>query len=96
MCDAFFYLKNLKLRFSHGRGERETRGIGDEPPGTMGRVQTEGSVKSAVSPVVPLTAFLCAPISRERSGYEAESIEFGWWQPETQALFSGIIFASLA
>ena len=30
------------LRFSHGRGERETRVTGDEPQGTMGRVQTEG------------------------------------------------------
>ena len=28
------------LRFSHGRGERETRVTGDEPQGTMGRVQT--------------------------------------------------------
>ena len=26
------------LRFSHGRGERETRVTGDEPQGTMGRV----------------------------------------------------------
>ena len=30
------------LRFSHGRGERETRVTGDEPQGTMGRVQTAG------------------------------------------------------
>ena len=28
------------LRFSHGRGERETRVTGDEPQGTMGRVQS--------------------------------------------------------
>ena len=30
------------LRFSHGRGERETslRVTGDQPQGTMGRVQT--------------------------------------------------------
>ena len=28
------------LRFSHGRGERETRVTGDEPQGTLGRVQT--------------------------------------------------------
>ena len=28
------------LRFSHRRGERETRVTGDEPQGTMGRVQT--------------------------------------------------------
>ena len=26
------------LRFSHGRGEGETRVTGDEPQGTMGRV----------------------------------------------------------
>ena len=30
------------LRFSHGRGERETRVTGDEPQGTMGRVQKAG------------------------------------------------------
>ena len=30
------------LRFSHGRGERETRVTGDEPQGTMGRVKTAG------------------------------------------------------
>ena len=28
------------LRFMHGRGERETPVTGDEPQGTMGRVQT--------------------------------------------------------
>ena len=28
------------LHFSHRRGERETRVTGDEPQGTMGRVQT--------------------------------------------------------
>ena len=51
------------LRFSHGRGERETRVTGDEPQGTMGRVQTAGD----------LPAFLCAHIfiKRETSGYEA-------------------------
>ena len=27
------------LRFSHGRGERETRVTGDQPQGTMGTVQ---------------------------------------------------------
>ena len=30
------------LRFSHGRGERETRVTGAEPQGTKGRVQTAG------------------------------------------------------
>ena len=30
------------LLFSHGRGERETRVTGDEPQGTMERVQTAG------------------------------------------------------
>ena len=34
------------LRFSHGRGERETRVTGDEPQGTMGRVQTAGEAPS--------------------------------------------------
>ena len=33
------------LRFSHGRGERETRVTGDEPQGTMGRVQTARTSK---------------------------------------------------
>ena len=28
------------LRFSHGGGESETRVTGDEPQGTMGRIQT--------------------------------------------------------
>ena len=54
------------LRFSHGRGEREMRVTGDEPQGTMGRVQTGGC---------PLPAFLCAPvfIEKETSGYEVAS-----------------------
>ena len=30
------------LRFLHGRGEREKRVTGDEPQGTVGRVQTAG------------------------------------------------------
>ena len=34
------------LRFLHGRGERETRVTGDEPQGTMGRVQTAGEAPS--------------------------------------------------
>ena len=34
------------LRFSHGRGERETRVTGDEPQGTMGRVQKAGEATS--------------------------------------------------
>ena len=34
------------LHFSHGRGERETRVTGDEPQGTMGRVQTAGEAPS--------------------------------------------------
>ena len=53
------------LRFSHG--ERETRVTGDEPQGTMGRVQTAGEVRCL------LPAFLCAHIfiKRETSGYEA-------------------------
>ena len=33
------------LRFSHGRGERETRVAGDEPQGTMGRVETARTSK---------------------------------------------------
>ena len=60
------------LRFSHGRGERETRVTGDEPQGTMGRVQTAGEARLARC---LLPAFLCAHIfiKRETSGYEAGS-----------------------
>ena len=52
------------LRFSHHRGERETRVTGDEPQGTMGRVQTAGEARCL------LPAFLCAHIfiERETSG----------------------------
>ena len=55
------------LRFSHGRGERETRVTGEEPQGTMGRVQTAGEAR-CLRP-----AFLYAHIfiERETSGYEA-------------------------
>ena len=55
------------LRFSHGRGEREKRVTGDEPQGSMGRVQTAGEARCL------LPAFLCAHIliDRETSGYEA-------------------------
>ena len=43
------------LRFSHGRGERETRVTGDEPQGTMGRVQT--AVEASLCPSrLPLRA----------------------------------------
>ena len=50
------------LRFSHGRGERETRVTGDEPQGTMGRVQT------AVEARCLLPASLCARIEERRLG----------------------------
>ena len=72
------------LRVSHGRGERETRVTGDEPQGTMGRVQTAGEElaknrRSAVSPVVsfPLS-FARTFLSRERekSGYNADLLPF--------------------
>ena len=58
------------LRFSHGRGERETRMTDDEPQGTMGRVRKEGEARLARC---PLPTFLCAHIfiERETSGYEA-------------------------
>ena len=43
------------LRFSQGRGERETRVTGDEPQGTMGRVQT--AVEASLCPSrLPLRA----------------------------------------
>ena len=58
------------LRFSHRRGERETRVTGDEPQGTMGRVQMAGEARLARC---LLPAFLCAHIfiDRETCGYEA-------------------------
>ena len=37
------------LRFSHGKGERETRVTGDEPQGTMESVQTAGEAPSRPS-----------------------------------------------
>ena len=46
----------------HGRGERETRVTGDEPQGTMGRVQTAGEARCL------LPAFLCAHIAERRLG----------------------------
>ena len=55
------------LRFSLGRGERETRESGDEPQGTMGRVQTADAR-------CLLPALFCAHIfiERETSGYETD------------------------
>ena len=47
------------LRFSHRRGEREMRVTGDEPQGTMGRVQTVARTFSSRE--------------RETFGYEAGS-----------------------
>ena len=35
------------LRFSHGRGESETRVTGDEPQATMGRVQKAGAAPAS-------------------------------------------------
>ena len=58
------------LRFSHGGGERETRVTGDEPQGTMGRVQTAGEARCL------LPALLCVHIERETSRYEAVSAPF--------------------
>ena len=52
------------LRFSHGRGERETRVTGDEPQGTMGRVQTAGEATSR--PLSPSRLPLRAHFHRER------------------------------
>ena len=52
------------LRFSHGRGERETRVTGDEPQGTMGRVQTGSLAPSR--PLSPSRLLLCANFHRKR------------------------------
>ena len=59
------------LHFSRRRGERETRVTGDEPQGTMGKVQTAGEAPRLARCLLP--AFLCANIfiERETSGYVA-------------------------
>ena len=64
------------LRVSHGRGERETRVTGDEPQGTMGRVQTAGEAPSR--PLSPSRLPMRAHFHRERenSGYKADLIPF--------------------
>ena len=46
---------------------------GDEPQGTMGRVQTAGEARLGRC---LLPAFLCAHIERETSGYEAEIVPY--------------------
>ena len=58
------------LRFSHRRGERETRVTGDEPQETMGRVAR-----------CLLPAFLCVLIfiERETCGYEAGNDTSSVW-----------------
>ena len=53
------------LRFSHRRGECETRVPGDEPQGTMGRVQTAGEAPSR--PLSPSRLPLRAHFHRERN-----------------------------
>ena len=58
------------LRFSRGRGERETRVTGDEPQGTMGRVQTAGEARLARC-LLPAFPWAHIFIERETSGYEA-------------------------
>ena len=56
------------LRFLHGRGERETRMTGDEPQGTMGRVQTAGEAlrRSASRPLSPSRLPLRVHFHRKR------------------------------
>ena len=71
MLDTRHQLPPQALRFSLGRGERETRGSVDEPQGTVGRVQTADAR-------CLLPAFLCAHIfiERETSGYEADETPY--------------------
>ena len=52
------------LRFSHGRGERETRVTGNELQGTIGRVQTAGEATSR--PLSPSRLPLRAHFHRKR------------------------------
>ena len=58
------------LRFSHGRGERETRVTCDEPQGTMRRVQTAGE---APLPVVSFPASSARETSGHKSGVKWEN-----------------------
>ena len=59
-------LRRFVFRMAEASGKRVT---GDEPQGTMGRVQTAGEARCL------LPGFLCAHIfmKRETSGYEAGS-----------------------
>ena len=78
------------LRFSHRRGERETRVTGDEPQGTMGRVQTAGEATSRPSSPfrLPLRAHFF--IERETSGYEA-AVSTVFWYIENGPLEPGYL-----
>ena len=60
------------LRFSHRRGECETRVTGDEPQGTMGRVQTAGEAPSRpLSPSrLPLRAHFHRLGTRQVQGFD--------------------------
>ena len=75
-------LRRFVFRMAEASAKRVT---GDEPQGTMGRVQTASEARLARC---LLPAFLCAHIfiKRETSGYEADS--YVW----TEAI-SGIVFA---
>ena len=59
------------LRFSHRRRERETRVTGDEPQGTMGRVQTS-------RPLSPSRLPLRAYFHRERDVWVRGSCSKEW------------------
>ena len=66
-----FLIHNILSASSSGASFFAWRVTGDEPQGTMGRVQTAGCL---------LPAFLCAHIflKRETSGYEAEILSWAW------------------
>ena len=67
------------LRFSHGRGERgerETRVTGDEPQGTMGRVQTAGEATSR--PLSPSRLPLRAHFHQKRDVWVRGSYSPSW------------------
>ena len=71
MCQGFHQPHPQALRFSYRRGERKMRVTGDEPQGTMGRIQMAGEALSR--PLSPSRLPLHARFHRERDVWVRES-----------------------
>ena len=71
MCHGFHQPPPQALRFSYRRGERKMRVTGDEPQGTMGRIQMAGEALSR--PLSPSRLPLHARFHRERDVWVRES-----------------------